>query len=289
MPGACYIGSVRVLLWIGIAAAALLLTSAWTFWTAVRPPRLAIPGTPADFRLPAEDVAIVAADGVKLAGWLIAGTARDERAVVLLHGYPAHKADLLPIAVALHPQVTVLLLDLRYFGASGGGATTLGYRERADLRRAVDELGRRGYSRIGVFGYSLGGAVAILGAAEDPRIQAVAAWAPFSDLRVLASELYGSLWVLKYPFVELLVLWSRLAFGGDITRPSPEMAAARLTIPVRIWASRDDDQISFAHAERLQRALSANPRATIHVGRGSHNERAPRFERELADFFAKTL
>ena len=36
--------------------------------------------------------------------------------------------------------------------------------------------------------------------------RAVAAWAPFADLRVLARDLYGMFWVLKYPFVELLVL-----------------------------------------------------------------------------------
>lgn len=272
-----------------MAAAAIVLVSAWTFWMAIRPPRLAIAGTPDDFRLGGEEVTIVAPDGARLAGWLIPAMARDSPAIVLLHGYPANKADLLPIAAALHGRFTTLLLDLRYFGRSEGTATTLGYRERADLRSAVDELGRRGYARIGAFGYSLGGAVAILGAAEDPRIRAVSAWAPFADLRVLALHLYGNLWLLKYPFVELLILWGRLFLGGDITRPSPEMAAARLTIPVQLWASRDDDQIPFVHAERLQRALAANPRAEIHLGRGLHTDRATDFERRIAEFFARTL
>ena len=279
----------KALVWMAVACGAVLVLSVWTFWMAVRPPRIAIPGTPQDFRLTADDVTITTDDGVRLAAWLIPSAAANAPGVILLHGYPANKADLLPIAGGLHSRFTVLLLDFRYFGKSEGAATTLGFRERADLRAGIDTLAQRGYTRIGVFGYSLGGAVAILSAAEDPRIHAVSAWAPFADLRVLARDLYGMFWVLKYPFVELMVLWGRLFFGGDITRPSPEMAAARLTIPVQIWASRDDDQIPFAHAERLQKALANNPRAELHVGRGLHNERVDDFERRLADFFAKSL
>ena len=58
---------------------------------------------------------------------------------------------------------------------------------------------------------------------------------------------------------------------------------------MQIWASRDDDQIPFAHAERLAKALAHNPRVELQVGRGLHNERADDFERRLADFFAKSL
>jgi pimeloyl-ACP methyl ester carboxylesterase len=284
---------VKALVWVALACGALLVVSLWTFWMAVRPPRLTIPGAPADYRLPAQDLTLTTADGVRLAAWLIpaatSGTPGDTPAIVLLHGYPANKADLLPIAGALHVRFTVLLVDFRSFGKSEGRATTLGFRERNDLRSAVDALAERGFTRIGVFGYSLGGAVAILGAAEDPRIRAIGAWAPFADLRVLGRDLYAMFWLLKYPFVELMVVWSRLFLGGDITRPSPEMAAARLTIPVQLWASRDDDQIPFAHAERLQRALAGNARAEFQFGRGLHNERAEHFDRWLIEFFAKSL
>jgi pimeloyl-ACP methyl ester carboxylesterase len=284
---------VKALVWVALACGALLVVSLWTFWMAVRPPRLTIPGAPADYRLPAQDLTLTTADGVRLAAWLIPAavsrTPGDTPAIVLLHGYPANKSDLLPIAGAFHARFTVLLVDFRSFGKSEGRATTLGFRERADLRSAVDTLAQRGWTRIGAFGYSLGGAVAILGAAEDPRIRAVAAWAPFADLRVLGRDLYAMFWLLKYPFVELMVVWSRLFLGGDITRPSPEMAAARLSIPVQIWASRDDDQIPFAHAERLQRALAGNPRAEFQFGRGLHNERAEDFDRRLVEFFAKAL
>jgi dipeptidyl aminopeptidase/acylaminoacyl peptidase len=289
----CYTVSVRPLVVLGVATAAVLAFSLWSFWLTVRPPRLPIPGTRLDFRLPAEDVTIVAADGVRLAAWLIPSARTrvptETPVVVLLHGYPANKADMLPLAGALHPDFATLLLDFRYFGGSEGGATTLGHRERRDLARAVDLLAARGYRRIGVFGYSLGGAVALLAAADDARIRAVVAWAPFADLRALGRDVYGVFWVLKYPLVELMVLWGRAFLGGDITRPSPEVAAARLTIPVLLAASRDDEQIPFSHAERLRAALTGNPRAEFAFGRGLHNERAADFEARTHAFFTRHL
>jgi len=276
--------TVRFLVYGAVFALAFVAFSLVSFWLAVRPPRLAIPQAPGDYGLKVETVTISADDGVRLAAWLLPRAGAP--ALVLLHGYPAEKADLLPIAAALSPRFTVLLLDQRYFGESGGHATTIGFRERGDLRRVIDFLGSRGFKEVGVFGLSLGGAVALLAAAEDPRIRAVAAYAPFADLRLLGYELYGWLWYLKYPFVGLLRGWSLLFFGHDITTVSPERAAAALSVPVLLVASRQDEQIPFAHAERLQRALARDTRSEfVFMDRGRHGELPRGFEASLARFF----
>jgi dipeptidyl aminopeptidase/acylaminoacyl peptidase len=284
---------VRPLAVIAVVVVGFVALSLWTFWLAVRPFRIAVPGAPAEFGLRAEDLRITVDDGVVLAAWLIpargVSDSKDAPVVLLLHGYPAEKSDLLPIAAALHDRFTTVLVDFRYFGESGGRATTLGYRERHDISRVIDQLAIRGITHVGIFGYSLGGAVALLAAAEDPRIAAVAAWAPFSDLRTLARELYAIFWVSKYPFVELMRVWARLFLGADITSASPAEAAARLRIPVLLLASRDDEQIPFAHAERLRAALAANPRAEFAFGRGLHNERIENLERRLESFFLTHL
>ena len=274
----------KLAVYAAVFAGAFVAFSLLSFWLAVRPPRIAVPLAPSDVGLTVENVTITADDGVPLAGWLVPRAGAP--AIVLLHGYPAEKADLLPIAAALAPRFTVLLLDQRYFGASGGRATTLGWRERRDLERAIDFLAARGFHEVGVFGLSLGGAVALLAAAEDPRIRAVSAYAPFADLRSLAYELYGWLWVLKYPFVGLLRGWSLLFFGHDITAVSPERAAATITVPVLLVASRADEQIPFAHAERLRKALAGNARAELMTtDHGRHGELPAGFEARLAEFF----
>jgi fermentation-respiration switch protein FrsA (DUF1100 family) len=91
---------------------------------------------------------------------------------------------------------------------------------------------------------------------------------------------------LKYPFVGLLRGWSRLFLGHDITAVSPERAAVTLSIPVLLVASREDEQIPFEHAERLQRALARNARAQLVVmDRGRHGALPAGFEARLAEFF----
>lgn len=274
----------KLLLYALVVAGGFVLASLLTFWLAVRPPRLVIPYAPRDFRLAVEEVTITTDDGLRLAGWLLPRPAAP--AVILLHGYPAEKADMLPLAAALAPRFTLLLYDQRYFGRSEGRASTIGFKERRDLSRAIDVLAARGFGTVGVFGFSLGGAVGLLAAAEDPRIRAVAAYAPFADLRLLGHELYGWLWLAKHPFVGLMRVWSRAVFGHDITRPAPAEAAARLDIPVLLVASREDEQIPFAHAERLREALARNGRAEfLFMERGRHGELPPDFAGRLARFF----
>lgn len=263
-----------------------------SFWLVVRPPRLVISATPEQYHLPARDVLIPTADGLKLSGWFIPGedTRSSGAALVLLHGYPADKADMLTLARALHPSFSLLLMDLRYFGKSGGRFTTLGLKERDDLKRTLDFLSERGYEQIGVFGFSLGGAVGIMTAAEDSRIAALAAYAPFADLRLIGQETYARLWLLKYPLVELLIFWAELFFGGSITDPSPFSASSKLSVPVFIIASRADEQISFRHAELLRAALRENPQVEFYfLERGLHGELPLDFEERLRRFFLNHL
>ncbi len=273
---------------VACAAGALIVLSLLAFWVAVRPPRLAIPLSPEDYRLVPEPVSVAADDGVTLAGWLL--TREGAPAVVVLHGYPADKRDMLPLAAALSPRFTVLLMDLRHFGQSGGRVTTLGMRERRDLSRALDFLAARGHRRIGVFGFSLGGAVALMTAAEDRRIGAVVAYAPFADLTSLGHELYAWLGPLKVPLVKLMTLWGRLFLRGDLTRPAPLDAVRALATPVFLVHSREDEQIPFRHAERLREALAANPRAEFYFSeRGRHGELPRDFVARVAAFLETHL
>jgi fermentation-respiration switch protein FrsA (DUF1100 family) len=84
--------------------------------------------------------------------------------------------------------------------------------------------------------------------------------------------------------------WSRLFLGADVTAFPPLAAAARLSIPLYLIASRDDEQIPFRHAERLRAALAANPRAEYEfMDRGRHGMLAPDVEQRLERFFQRAL
>ena len=103
--------------------------------------------------------------------------------MIVLHGHGGNKHTVLPLAQLLYPRYNVLMLDHRGHGESDGVRTTIGYEERLDVHGAVDLLLERGLGPVGIFGMSMGGATAILAAAEDPRIAAVVADSPYARLR----------------------------------------------------------------------------------------------------------
>jgi pimeloyl-ACP methyl ester carboxylesterase len=153
---------------------------------------------------PAEEIWLTTSDGIRLHSWLFL-SAQAVATVIVLHGHGGNKDSLLPLARMLYPRFNVIMLDLRGHGESDGQRTTIGYEERLDVHAAVDVLVERGLGPVGVFGMSMGGATAIMAAAEDRRIAAVVADSPFARLRwaiARGAEIRG------YPaFLAPLVAW----------------------------------------------------------------------------------
>ena len=133
-------------------------------------------------------VTLPAADGVTLAGQFYEADARPAPGVVLVHMQARTRADWDDVAQQLEAAgITVLALDLRGHGASGGAATPLAAMV-PDVRAAVQWLSTRPGVRpdaIGVAGASLGASLVLLAAADQPLVRAVAAISPSLDYRGL--------------------------------------------------------------------------------------------------------
>jgi dienelactone hydrolase len=130
--------------------------------------------TPADHGFAFEDVRIVADDGTALAAWWI--PSRNGAAVIVLPGAGSTRDDALPQAafVADHGY-GALVLDARGHGDSGGRSMEFGWGGERDVRAAVSWVLDRDIDRVGLYGLSMGGEVALTTAAIDPRIDAVVA------------------------------------------------------------------------------------------------------------------
>jgi ABC-2 type transport system ATP-binding protein len=124
--------------------------------------------------------------------YLPAGAGRHP-AVLLAHGFGGSKLDLATDARDLATAGYVALTwTARGFGRSGGDIHLDNPRfEVADAQRLVDLLAKRpevlldgpGDPRVGVAGGSYGGALSLLLAAADPRIDAIAPQITWNDLR----------------------------------------------------------------------------------------------------------
>ncbi len=207
-------------------------------------------------------------DGVVLRGWRFPAVAGSRGVtVVYLHGVGDNRASGVWIAEQLVRRgFDVLAYDSRAHGASGGDACTYGHFERSDLHRALDDLGVRDAILVGV---SLGGAVALQAAADDPRIVGVVAVASFSDLESIARD--------RAPFIasgaqirEALALAEREAHF-HVADVSPVKAAARIHVPVLLVHGADDHETRPVHSERVFAALAA-PRQLLLVRGAGHDD-----------------
>jgi pimeloyl-ACP methyl ester carboxylesterase len=124
-------------------------------------------------------------DGSMREGWLFPGL-RGAPVIVVCHGYESQRADVLTLVTALQDhQFNVFLFDFSGHGTSTG-LTTLGYREAAELRAAVQGLSLRDDvdpQHFGLWGVDMGGYATLEVAAADPRIAAFAVDDAYDDPR----------------------------------------------------------------------------------------------------------
>ena len=268
-----------------------LFTSLLGFYTSVKPPRLLSGTTPESLGLDYEKVSFATDDNLTLRGWFIPrqdGTDREAaRTIILLHGYPADKGDILPSLKFLNTTYNLFLFDFRYLGASDGKYSTAGAKETEDLLAAIRYLKTRGITEVGVWGFSMGGAVALTTAPHAPEIRAIVSESSYADLNLLAPQLYR-IPVLRYPLGSLTLFWAKLFLGVDTKKVSPKAAVSNLVIPVLLIHSTNDEVIPFSHALLLKESLANNPQAEFWFQENLiHGQLNQDYQKRVGDFYSR--
>lgn len=272
-----------------IAFSVLVIISLWGFYASIRPPKIISSLTPRDLKMAYEDVSFRTADGLTLRGWYVPSARKTEMTVILLHGYPADKGNILPALAFLHEDFNLLLFDFRYLGKSEGSYSTAGAKEVQDLLAAIQFLKGRGINRVGVWGFSMGGAVALMAIENAPEIRAVISESSYASLAEMAFELMR-IPVLNYPIAYLVGLWAKLFLGIDLRDASPADRIRNTKIPILLIHSSADAVIPFSHARLLQQALANNPNAEFWFHEDfAHGQLASDYRSRIKEFFLKHL
>ncbi|MBI4319233.1 MAG: alpha/beta fold hydrolase [Chloroflexi bacterium] len=284
---------------IGVLALAYLGIAVYVADRFARPKRVALSTTPAAFGLAYEHVEFRSAvDDILLRGWFIPATGG--KTIVILHGRESARADeaagIMPLASALVRRgYNVLMFDFRGHGESNGNLYSLGQWEVRDVGGALSYLKSRGVANVGVLGYSMGAATALLAAPEHPEIRAIVADAPFSDLSVMIDEQFPKATGLPRVFIPGVHLMVRLMHGLDLAENKPQRAMARLDDrPVMLIHGSSDDYIPVEHAYALRRAGAGNPNLETWIAPGSghvqsFNDHPDEYIARIASFFDRHL
>ncbi len=272
-----------------IVSALLILASAWLFYISIRPPKIVSSITPRDLNMPYEQVSFPTVDGLTLRGWFIPSEKKAAKTLILLHGYPADKGNILPALAFLHADFNLLLFDFRYLGESEGSYSTAGAKEVEDLLAAIRFLKTRGIEEVGVWGFSMGGAVGLMTIDKAPEIRAVVSESSYASLTEMALQLFR-VPLLNYPMAYLIGFWAKLFLGIDVRDVSPAEKIRNTTVPILITHSSTDAVVPFSQAKALQGALINNPRAEFWFNDDfAHGQMGSDYQSRVRNFFQKNL
>jgi len=271
------------MLYVGLSAVIVLALlglglPAYMAWSGTRVERVPVEEDPKALGLDYEDVSFPSrGDEIILRGWYLP-TSQSRRCIIIIHGIEKHRADptigILPLAKSLVEHgYNVLLFDLRGHGESGGNRLSMGYYERLDVLGAVDYLRSRGFQEqsIGLLGFSLGAAAAILAAAQEPDIPVVAdsSFADVTELMRRELPKHRLPGFFFYPMAFML----KLMYGIDLGAIRPLDAVGHLSRPILFIHGEADSTVPPDHSQRLFQA-SHNPNAQLWIVPGAEHVQA---------------
>jgi len=242
------------------------------------------------------DFTVTAPDGVELHGWKVRPKIPNGDWVMLFHGIADNRTgDSGHAEFLLRHGYSVVMMDSRAQGESGGDMETYGWKERYDTVAVTDALFSSEQVRhLYALGVSLGAAIALQSAAVEPRIAAVAAEAPFANLREVSYDyagLHAGSWLGKSLFrpASIVAMKSIEKDGGFKPEDaSPEKAVAERPFPVLLICGTRDATIPCRHAERIYKAATGPKGLWIVQGAGHASalgQDPPEYEKRVVSFF----
>lgn len=211
---------------------------------------------PSEVGLPYREVTFTAADGVKLYGWLV-GSDEYNEVVLFCHGNAGNISHRLEtLAIFNHMGLRTFIFDYRGYGRSEGHPSEKGtYMDVEAAWQFLTETEKIPAGQIILFGRSLGGAIAAhLAAGNGAKARALVLESTFTSVPDLGAELYPMLPVRFF---------CRIKYNTRALLP-------KITMPVLIVHSPDDELIPFNHGQALFKAAN-QPKQFLQIS-GGHND-----------------
>lgn len=244
-----------VLAWLLVGWLVVSWLAAWQIaWPLTGPVRL-----PAGLDETPEEAEFESDSETLLSGWWFAhGPAPS---VVLAHGAFEHRGGVADCVAPLRAAgYNVLSFDFRGRGNSGGGPSTLGWRETADLRAALAWVRARPEAAgqpLGVVGFSMGASAAVFAAAAEPDLAVLVLDSAYATM---ASTMDAHLSAFLGPCAGVLGAPVRY-FGRRLMNLEParvrpvDVAAALAPRPVLLIHGADDRMTPVHNSSDLQAAI----------------------------------
>ncbi|MFG2953276.1 CocE/NonD family hydrolase [Streptomyces sp. NPDC048291] len=266
---------------------------------------------------------VMAVDGVRLdtSYFTAAGTGR-RPAVLLAHGFGGSKDDMRTEAEDLaRDGYAVLTWSARGFGRSTGKIGLNDPKgEVADVSKLIDwlakqpqvQLDKPGDPRVGMAGGSYGGAISLLTAGYDDRVDAIAPSITYWNLSdaLFPNGVFKKLWAGIFFNTgggcaefqpELCAMYNRVAESGRpdaaavklLEERSPSAVGSRIKVPTLLFQGQTDSLFTLDQSDAAAKAIKANG-APVDVdwiagGHDGGNLETSRVESRVTSWFDRYL
>lgn len=241
----------------------------------LQPQRMHEDTTPQALGLNSENLSIEVGEGVNIKGyWVKTHQDTAKGIIILVHGVGGCKEHFLDLARNLANEgIESIVCDGRAHGESGGEFCTYGFYEKKDIAKIVDFVKSKSPNLpLGIWGNSLGGAVAIQALAYDERIDFGIIESTFTDLNQIVFDYKKR--ILKgfgIRFVSDYVLKR----AGEIANfppaeVKPIVAVKNITQPVFIAHGDADKNISYHYGQQLYDNLQSEDKEFVLIKDGEH-------------------
>lgn len=259
--------------------------------------KLSHPIKPSDLGLIYEEINLVTRDGIKLDSWLIKRGGDSKGTIIYLHGVGDCKITGLPFAKFFYDNgYNIFLYDSRRHGESEGTYCTYGFYEKQDLTDAINYLESRKdlhLGKIGIFGTSMGAAVALQSAAIDKRISAVAAENSFAALRTIFDDYQKR--IIKIPFHYLrniVIIRSEINAKFKAREVSPLKSVEDIKVPALFVYGTNDIHINYKNSVILYET-TGEQKEIYPIENADHNNcwdvGGEKYHSKLLEFFGRYL
>jgi uncharacterized protein len=249
--------------------------------------------TPEELNLKHREFDYIASDSVTIDAELILAAENNEvrGTIVMLHGIGGCKESFYSAASQYAKMgFNTVLIDLRGHGASGGKYCTFGYAEKNDVAGIVRKLKQIFPEKpVGIYGCSLGGAIALQSMAQEGAIDFGIIACTFDDVKNVVREYTAHYLGFKCNWIADFALWRAESLASfEASEIKPYESARKINKPMLIIHGSDDINIPIALGKRNFDSLASAHKEFYEVKGGNHGnlERAggAEYKRRMADF-----
>ncbi len=244
-------------------------------YTILQPQRVQAINTLDTKNRPYKNVEVLTKDTLKLKGYFVKSSLDSTYAsIILVHGIGGCKQHFTDLAITLSNKgYDSWLFDNRAHGESEGQFSTYGYKEKEDISAIIDKIKNNNpMSKIGIWGNSLGGAIAIQAIEQDKRIEFGIIESTFTELNQIVYDYQkrfsyniGLKWIC-----DLSLAKAETITDFKTSQVKPINSVKNITQPMLIAHGNKDENIKFEYGKALYKNLASRDKEFVEVENAGH-------------------